>query len=146
MGEGEQSSVEWCCSVFLLHHWSSSLGITNKRVYVGDSIVSLHQHQSVWFDLIMSMVFYIVGVVQISSFNIRDSYGIRSVLWPDTLKIIICVFVAQNIGYTNSLVTSLPHSIIGRPKRVQNVTARLVMEIITLDMDGYVWGWTNRDR
>ena len=79
----------------------------------------------VWFDEHLNMQTHVNNICRSSFYYLYNIRKIRKYLTRQSAEILIHVFVTSRLDYCNSLLYSMPKSLIDKLQRVQNAAARL---------------------
>ena len=82
-----------------------------------------------WFDPNLNMCHHITNVCKAGFFYLHNIRRIKKHLSRDSLLILVHAFIKSRLDYCNALLYGLPKEQIFNLRRVQNVAARLIMDI-----------------
>ena len=110
-----------------LKHPPAPLSICQATISFSDSVRNL----GFYLDKDLSMKDHISFICKTAFPEIRRVSTIRHHLTDDATKTLVSL-VLSRIEYCNSLMASLPQSLVGKLQRVQNCAACLVVRVFTL--------------
>ena len=82
-----------------------------------------------WFDDQLTMAVHITKICSAAFYHLHNIRRIRKHLSTDSAATLIHSFISSRIDYCNSLLYGVPKCHIDKLQRVQNATARLVMQV-----------------
>ena len=82
-----------------------------------------------WFDPNLNMCHHITNVCKAGFFYLHNIRRIKKHLSRDSLLTLVRAFIKSRLDYCNALLHGLPKEQIFNLQRVQNVAARLIMDI-----------------
>ena len=116
-------------TIFSLIHFKFSPRLPLYHIQVGNQLIPFSTSATnlgVTFDETLSFEEHVKPVCSSSFFHLRNISRIRKYLTRNSVEVLIHAFVTSKLNYCNSLLYSLPKSLLHKLQSVQNSAARIV--------------------